>query len=338
MFGKLTPRVVAAWVLALCFAVAPSSAAPQGKEKKKAKKPDPTGAPVLWREPADIARRDLFNGPGGEALRPDLRKITFIEQETGGFSTKYRVRDAAGRVWVAKVGPEAQSETAAVRLVWGVGYATEINYLAPCVRIEGAPQASDKLPRCGDGGFANVRFEARPEEFDRLDEWRWDENPFKDTKELKGLVVLMALLNNWDLKDSNNKVIYVPANGGELHYVVSDLGATFGKTGSLPLFWRITRSRNNPEDYAKASFIEDVKDGQVYFRYGGKNQDLFDDIQLEEAQWIGRLLSRLSDKQISDAFRAANYSAEDVRLLTEAVRSRIDELAELGRPTAARTR
>jgi hypothetical protein len=238
---------------------------------------------------------------------------------------------------VAKVGPEAQSETAAVRLVWAVGYTTEINYLAPCVKIEGAPKASSKLPRCQGDGFANVRFEARPEEFDRLDEWKWDENPFKDTKELKGLVVLMALLNNWDLKDTNNKIIYVPANGGELHHVVSDLGATFGKTGNLPLFWRITRSRNSPEDYAKASFVEEVKDGQVYFRYGGKNQDLFDDIQVEEARWIGGWLTRLTDAQVADAFRAANYSPEDVRLLTESVRSRIEELNEIGRPAAARS-
>ena len=37
--------------------------------------------------------------------------------------------------------------------------------------------------------------------------------------------------------------------GNELRYVISDLGATFGKTGTLPLIWRFTRSRNKPEDY-----------------------------------------------------------------------------------------
>jgi hypothetical protein len=30
-------------------------------------------------------------------------------------------------VWVAKIGKEAQSETVAVRLLWGAGYETEVN-------------------------------------------------------------------------------------------------------------------------------------------------------------------------------------------------------------------
>ncbi len=51
-------------------------------------------------------------------MRPDLRQIKFIKEEKGGYSKKFRIQDAAGREWVAKVGKEAQSETAAVRLVW----------------------------------------------------------------------------------------------------------------------------------------------------------------------------------------------------------------------------
>jgi hypothetical protein len=41
------------------------------------------------------------------------------------------------------------------------------------------------------------------------------------------------------------------------------------------------------------------------------------------------LLSRLSDKQIQDAFRAANYTEEEVRMLADAVRKRINELVSL---------
>ena len=42
----------------------------------------------------------------------------------------------------------------------------------------------------------------------------------------------MALMENWDLKDSNNRILAVK-NGGrtELQYIVSDLGTTFGKLG-----------------------------------------------------------------------------------------------------------
>ena len=53
--------------------------------------------PVLWRAPDDLPSRDLLLSPGGEEMRPDLRKVMFIKEETGGYSTKYRVRDASGR-------------------------------------------------------------------------------------------------------------------------------------------------------------------------------------------------------------------------------------------------
>jgi hypothetical protein len=289
----------------------------QDKKKKEA----PRGTPVLWKEPVNIRSRNLFLGPGGAAMRPDLRKLKFIEEEGGGYSTKYRVSDARGRVWVAKVGKEAQSETAAVRLLWAIGYPTEINYLVPRVEIP------------GKGVFENVRFEARPGNVERAGEWKWDENPFIGTREFQGLKVMMVLLNNWDIKDENNVILAVPGGRrgrNELQYAISDLGATFGKTGSLPLLWRITRSRNNAEDFAESRFIDKVKDdGRVDFRYGGKKRELFENVTVAQAKWIGGWLSRLSNQQISDAFRAANYDPSEVRMMTEAVRARINELVNL---------
>jgi hypothetical protein len=128
----------------------------------------------------------------------------------------------------------------------------------------------------------------------------------------------------------------VPNRGiGESRYAISDLGATFGKIGRLPFFWRITRSRNNPQDYARASFIDKVKGNRVAFRYNGKNSGLFRNIALEDARWLGGLLSRLSDGQISDAFRAANYSPAEARMMTDAVRRRINELVNLPEPGLA---
>src|SRR5918997_6446966 len=121
------------FVLTLAFALslALPAAAFQKKDKKdKKEKPMPQGTPVLWRDPGDVSALDLLAGPGGD-VKPDLTKLTFIKEEKGGYSKKYRVRDAAGREWVAKIGKEAQPETAATRLVWAAGYVTEIQHLAP---------------------------------------------------------------------------------------------------------------------------------------------------------------------------------------------------------------
>jgi len=95
----------------------------------------------------------------------------------------------------------------------------------------------------------------------------------------------------------------------------------------VPGLWRIRRNRNDPEDYRRDPFLEDVKNGNVFLFYKGKRQDLFDDIRVNEARWIGGLLSKLSDRQIADAFRAANYTPSEVRALTETVRARARELA-----------
>lgn len=289
-----------------------------GLAAKKKKKEALTGTPVLWIQPDNISSRDLFLGPGGAAMRPDLRRITFLKEEKGGYSKKYRVRDGSNREWVVKIGKEAQSETSAIRLLWGVGYMTEVNYLVPRVTIP------------GKGTFSNVRFEARPERWDRAGEWKWKSNPFIGRPEFQGLKIMMAMINNWDLKDSNNVIVKVRGNKDDaLFYMISDLGATFGHASTTPLLWRFTRSRNNPEKYAKSEFFQKVKGDRVVLHFGGKNSGLMKDITVQDAQWMGSLLSQLSDQQLRDAFRAANYSPSQINLLARTVRERTNELLSL---------
>jgi hypothetical protein len=306
-------RKTAALAVLLSLLVSATPAAAAVEKKKKAL---PKGTPVLWRD-RDPAALDLSAGPGGNAMRPVVRRLRLLKEEKGGWSKKYRVRDARGREWVAKLGREAQSETAATRLIWAAGYETEITYLVPRVNIP------------GKGTFENVRFEARPKNVKRLDEWSWEKNPFTGTRELDGLKVLMVLINNWDLKDSNNVILYSPG-AGELRYAISDLGATFGKEGGGPgFFWRITRSRSEPGDYADTKFIDKVEGGYVDFHFTGKNKGLFEKVKVEHARWVGERLSRLSEGQLAAIFRAANYTPAETRLLARVVRARIEELVSL---------
>lgn len=321
MYKKMT----LALMLLLCIS---AGAVAQKDDKKEDKnKVQPTGTPVLWRQRTNIASLDLFRGPGGDEMRPDLSSVTFIEDQSHGYSINYRVRDGKGKIWHAKLGKEAQAETASVRIVWAVGYMTEINYLVPCLKIQGAPNPSRDLDRCEGNGFANVKLEARPESIERLDSWSWNQNHFSGTKEFQGMVVLMSLLNNWDLKDDNNKVLYVKSGLGgqpELQYIISDLGTTFGKTGGV-----FSRNRNEPESFAKTKFVEKVENGKVRFAYGGKNSGLFDNITVVESKWIGSLLRQITDQQLNDAFRAANYNPAEISVLTRATRERINQLVKL---------
>jgi hypothetical protein len=299
-------------IFSLLFLIA-STFPTQAQKKDQKEKKVYTGPAVLWHAPNDIESRNLLLGAGGEPMKPDLSKVTFVAEKKGGWSTKYEVRDGKGNEWVAKLSKEAQPETAANRLVWAAGYETEIVYLVPELEIQ------------GKGTFQNVKLEARPKDVKRDGDWPWQGNPFDGKPEFQGLKILMVLINNWDMKDDNNAILATKGvTTSERRYIISDLGATFGKTGGV-----ISRSRNKPSDYVKSEFVKGVKGNIVEFHYGGKNGKLFDNITVANAKWLAGWLRRLSDDQIRDAFRAANYTTEEVEMLAVAVRARINTLANL---------
>src|SRR5260370_30497577 len=80
----------------------------QGQKHKQKEKAAPEGTPVLWREPTDIASRDLFLSPGGDAMKPDLTNVTFVSNETRGYSKSYRESDGSGHVLEMKIIKEHQ--------------------------------------------------------------------------------------------------------------------------------------------------------------------------------------------------------------------------------------
>jgi hypothetical protein len=330
MLAQKSWRKWALLVICVALLIPATINSSQKHKKKKGKQDLPDGIPVLWRAPSDIGRRDLYWGQGGKTMQPDLRRVTLIEEEKGGYSTKYRVRDASGREWIAKVGKEAKGETAASRLMWAVGYMPDVNYLVPRVYVEGLNKTLE-----------NARFGLRPKNVKRVDGWKWDHNPFVGSREFQGMKVMMALLNNWDIKDTNNKVAVVRNDkiaDNELQYFVSDLGASFGKVSHIPRAIYFKPDRNNPKAYVKTRLIDKVKDDRVDLHYKLKRKDLFKNITVADAQWINGWLSRLSDRQIEDAFRSANYSPEEVRMMTRGVRARIRELNGVQNTLATRVR
>jgi hypothetical protein len=269
----------------------------------------PAGIPVLW-EPVSIADRDLYWGPGGREMFPVMEGMRYVDRQVGGANLKFRLRDKEGRDWVAKPADEAQPEVAATRLLWAIGYPTEVDYIVPKVSI------------AKWGNFKNVRFEARPKGVKRGDRWSWDDNPFKTSKEFAGLRIMMAMLNNWDLKDENTVIL---EKDGKFYYAVSDLGASFGK---LPraVGTKSGRSVNEPEHYSDSTFIKSVDNQLIVFHYTAPRADLMRGINIEHGRWLADLLLQLSDKQIQDAFRAANYEAEEIAMLTASFKARIAEL------------
>ena len=52
---------------------------------------------MLWRDPGSIESRNLLLGSGGQAMKPDLRKVTFIEKKIGGLFNEVSSKGCRGK-------------------------------------------------------------------------------------------------------------------------------------------------------------------------------------------------------------------------------------------------
>jgi hypothetical protein len=311
--------------LALCLAVGASAQ-------------QPGRAAVIWHDRGDAAELDLVGGPGGQAHEPG-HVLKFIEESETGTSPKFEVEDEHGVRWKVKLGEEARSETAATRLLWAAGYKVDEDYYRPGIRVVGLPRLARGQEFVTDEGIVTGARLERQGGSEEAATWNWHDNPFVGTREFNGLRVMMALLNNWDLKDVNNRVF--DAVAGVEQYGITDLGATFGRTGNI-----ITRSKGVSKDYVETKFIAKVTATHVDFvmqsrpflplvvhvpnyRSRTRMEGIVKRVPLADARWIGDRLGRLSTAQIRDAFRASGFSAADIEAYTQVVVARIRALKDL---------
>jgi hypothetical protein len=307
-----------------------------------------TGHAVLWKQPSDITSRNLFYGNGGEKHQPHP-PFTFVKEDLKGTNPKFVVRDRDDVKWKIKLGPEAQPETVAARLVWAVGYSTDELYFLPEVRVDGMPARVHRGAKLvGPGGvMRNARLEREHGE-KKVDEWHWRQNPFTGTRELNGLRVMMAVINNWDLKDVNNGVLEKKhpkdSERQEDVYLVGDLGASFGTTGRA---LRQQVAKGNLNSYSHSKFITKVTPDYVNFmtpsrpafaflflrprEYVWRSRFLWigHNVPRQDAKWTGQLLAKLSPNQIRDAFRAGGYTPRQVEGFSAVLQERIAELNKL---------
>ena len=335
-------------ILAALLLVAGILSVPQLAQAQRLRRTKASARAVLWREPGNIPSRNLLYGPGSPELAP-VAPFTFLDESKKGESPKFDVRDARGVVWTVKLGEEAQSETVSTRLVWAMGYFAEEAYYFDEVRIENLPRLSRGRDFVlTDGTVVGARFEPERKHLTEGPTWDWEENPFRGTRQLSGLKILMILLNNYDARKENNKIFYsrAAATGRyEALHLVSDLGATLGRAGGLGG----KRTKNDLKDFLSTRFVMGVEDGSVefdydtrpsklghfsivylpYYRGEVKKEKAMRGIPVAHARWIGSLLTQLTDEQLRDAFRAAQYNEETIDGYVRALRERINQLTQL---------
>lgn len=305
------PLRVAAGVLLAAAAAAVLTASQAANSKVRRASID-----ELWRDPGNIAARDLRFGRGGRALMPSAAaEYVFKDSDSTGYSPGYDVVDPQGRKWDVKTGDEGQTEVITSRLLWAVGYHQPIVYFVPEWQMKGGPVSK---PNSG-------RFRLSSDH-ETEGEWSWTENPFVGTRQLKGLIVANLIVNNWDIKPSQNRIytnVTRSAGAGSAKvdrwFVVQDVGASLGKTG-----WPVG-NRNNIDDFESQKLVTGVRDGRVQFDYHARHKELLSDITPADVVWICRLFERISDKQWADLFAGAHMSDELGGRYTRKIKSKIQE-------------
>ena len=294
---------------------------------------------VLWADRRDLPALSLLDGPGGKTRAPGTN-FKFIEESAGGSAAKFLVKDENGIKWKVKLGPEVKSETAATRLLRAAGYFADENYYRNEISVKGMKMLSRGKKYISDGGLVReVRLE-RVDDGKKSQDWSWYEPRLVGIKEFNGLRVMMALLNNWDLKAENNSL--QEQGGSSRRYFVSDLGATFGRTGN-----NLTRSKGKLQDYAQTKFIKKVHPDRVdfvmrsrpfflmlvfrpdYYVARTKMQSIVKNVPIADVRWLATQLGELSSAQIADCFSAAGFSPAEVEGYTSVVMQRIDALKKL---------
>jgi hypothetical protein len=305
-----------------------------------------TVEPWLWHDPGTVEAID-FNGLAGGAARP-APPFRFTEEMTAGTSAKVLVEDAAGVTWQVKGGPEARVEAFVSRLVSASGYFAEPVAFVPEGRIEGMRSSLGRARGFiqPDGSFSYAGFERRDPAATFLagHGWSWIESPFKDTRELRGLKILMMLVSNWDNKDirnaglgSNTGVLEKEIDGKQRHiYFVNDWGQSLGRWSRF--FGRTNWDCAGFTEQGDAWVAVDRR-ARLRFRYAGHHtSDFSQDITAEDGAWLMQYLGRITDAQIRGGLAAAGANPSEQDCFARALRDRIEQLRRVTSSRASAVR
>lgn len=299
-----------------------------------------SGRTRLWHDPGRVDRLDLRWGTGGRSLAPRA-PFTMLKEDGSGTTPKVLVRDAGGRQWSVKFGKEVSPDVFGSRLAWALGYYAEPTYYVAQGTFRRAVR-SKSLENYIDaaGHFKGARFQLRSKYPEYLADvgWSWTKNPFAGTHQLNGLKILMMLLSNWDDKDiddalkrGSNTAIY--RDGNTYLFFVNDWGAALGDWGHGPTryVWYISRSKWDCKDYARQTgkFVK-VENGRLDWGYRGTHSEFMTHgVTAADIAWLMSYLGRLTDRQVHGALLASGATAAEASCYTEALQSRIAQLAEV---------
>ncbi|MBA3268953.1 MAG: hypothetical protein H0T71_00460 [Acidobacteria bacterium] len=289
------------------------------------------GRAHVWRTPAVPIAHASFVGEGLETL-----SCKFKLSDLGGTTPKFDCTLEDGQKIRIKYGkgPEIPAEAAATRLLKALGFGADDIALVEKVHCYGCPEepfSTMKVVEVTGAGplYKNVidyndveeftwvalerKFSGRPVETDQVEGWSFFELDLVDAAKggaprahVDALRLMAVFLSHWDNKSENQRLVCLSAHWpkdtrcSDPFLLLQDVGATFGPVkvdldawGHAPIW------EDRPS--CTVSMIDLPYDGATF----GK-------AHVTEAgrQFIGRLLTQLSDPQITELFAGARFNHE----------------------------
>jgi len=315
-----------------------------------------------------VTTDQIRTGPFDGAM--PAKPWTVSDLKKGGFNLGFQIKDAEGKKWLVKLDrkgyPRAGSGAGTVvsRLVWAAGYNIAL-YQAVTFRREDlqfGTNASSKRVATGDPPLTEADISVLLSKGASSEDGRYyasaslflpgkpagpldlhgrrkddpnDSYKHKNRRELRGLSVFYAWLNNWDVKDQQTLDMYGPdKERGHLRHYLLDVDGSLGAAaeGAKPLPYGYEMRVDFPwtmkrlltlgfieEPWRKAhqeSGIPSVGNFEAkVFRPPGwrplEEVPPFRKMTPRDGYWGAKLVASFSDPQIAAAIDAAHY--EDPR-------------------------
>ncbi len=184
---------------------------------------------------------------------------------------------------------------------------------------------------------ASVTTKEPAEGVEELGYWDYNSLNHANLREVRGMAVLNAWLENWDTRWANNRLYITDTKDGgvQLKQVVSDLGALFGNSSGMVRRvngkLKINVYENEPNDFPW-TFTHPQDSGMTTVPFHDympdTRTDPFHEINIDDARWMARLIAQITEPQIKAALIGAGYEAPRARLILEKLVERRDKMIQ----------
>jgi len=324
---------------------------------------------------------DQFSeGPVRSGHAPDVGPWSVTKCKTDGIMPGFQIRDQKGDAYLLKfdapgyLGLSTAADVIASKFLYAAGYNVPENFvvtfdehvLVPekglvCNGTQslgpgGLSQFLEKLPRTEQGqlrAMASRFIEGKIKGPFSYSGVRGDDPndriPHEHRRELRGLRMIQAFLNNPDVKQLNTLDTYVEEDGHKFlkHYLI-DFGDSLGSASAGPkgadngqhylfdpaeivkttLTFGLNRRRSHQPEYPSIGYIEGETFEPMRWRSNSPNP-AFENMTKRDGYWAAKIVASFTNEQIEAAVRSAQLSDPDAeRTLVQVLGQRRDRVAD----------